>query len=60
MITLADADDKGCDDDDDNDLLKQLTSLLVGPVKNLGSYHNDNSSPDNNDNVSTTDSIDIL
>jgi hypothetical protein len=60
MITLADADDKGCDDDDDNDLLKQLTSLLVGPVKNLGSYRNDNSSPDNNDNASTTDNIDIL
>jgi hypothetical protein len=37
------------DKDGDNDLLEQLTSLLVGPVKNLGSYPPDN-----------TTSIDIL
>ena len=36
-------------DKDDNNLLEQLTSLLVGPVKNLGSYQSE-SIPDNDEN----------
>eukprot|EP00531_Pseudo-nitzschia_arenysensis_P000960 CAMPEP_0116125802 /NCGR_PEP_ID=MMETSP0329-20121206/6000_1 /TAXON_ID=697910 /ORGANISM="Pseudo-nitzschia arenysensis, Strain B593" /LENGTH=939 /DNA_ID=CAMNT_0003619857 /DNA_START=276 /DNA_END=3091 /DNA_ORIENTATION=+ len=33
-------------DKTDNDLLSQLTTLLVGPVKNLGSFTNDDIQPD--------------
>jgi hypothetical protein len=42
-------------DKDDNDLLEQLTSLLVGPVKNLGSYP-----PDEVASGSSTTGDDIL